>query len=109
MAPPAAGSNASANAPMQSGALAKAIDAAFGSFAAFKTNFSEGAAKCFGSGFEWLIVQPDNGNKLATTSTPNQVGGAGGLCRLEGCCQACFNPNKCRGAAPAGGCRYQAT
>ncbi|KAK9833521.1 hypothetical protein WJX81_000999 [Elliptochloris bilobata] len=67
-----AGSSPSGNAPAQGGALAKAIDAAFGNFTAFKANFSEGATKRFGSGFEWLLVQPDSGNKLVTTSTPNQ-------------------------------------
>ena len=73
MAPPAAGSNATANAPAANGPLAKAIDASFGNFSAFKANFSEGAAKRFGSGFDWLIVENDNGDKLATTSTANQV------------------------------------
>lgn len=51
------------------GALADAIKAGFGSFADFKTNFSNAAATRFGSGWAWLIVQ--NG-KLAVTSTPNQ-------------------------------------
>lgn len=53
-----------------SGALAKAIDSAFGSFDDFKTKFGEAAAGRFGSGWAWLII---NGNgKLAITSTPNQ-------------------------------------
>ncbi|HEY4653519.1 MAG TPA: superoxide dismutase [Cyclobacteriaceae bacterium] len=53
-----------------SGALAKAIASAFGSFDDFKTKFGEAAAGRFGSGWAWLII---NGNgKLAITSTPNQ-------------------------------------
>lgn len=41
----------------------------FGSFDAFKKQFSEAASKIFGSGWEWLVL--DNG-KLALMSTPNQ-------------------------------------
>ncbi len=51
------------------GALADAIKAGFGSFADFKTKFSNAAATRFGSGWAWLIVQD---GKLAVTSTPNQ-------------------------------------
>lgn len=50
-------------------ALAVAIQAAFGSMDDFKKSFNEAAAKRFGSGWAWLIVQ--NG-KLKITSTPNQ-------------------------------------
>lgn len=53
-----------------SGELAAAIDAAFGSFDAFKETFSNAAATRFGSGWAWLGVAPD-GN-LIVTSTPNQ-------------------------------------
>ncbi len=53
-----------------SGALASAIDAAFGSFDAFKEAFSKAAGTRFGSGWAWLYVDGD-GN-LAVTSTPNQ-------------------------------------
>ncbi len=53
-----------------SGALAEAIDSAFGSFDEFKTKFSDAAATRFGSGWAWLIV--DKNKKLAVTSTPNQ-------------------------------------
>jgi superoxide dismutase, Fe-Mn family len=53
-----------------SGDLAAAIDAAFGSFDAFKTQFAQAAATRFGSGWAWLIVGADG--KLAITSTPNQ-------------------------------------
>ncbi|MBO8164630.1 MAG: superoxide dismutase [Brevibacillus sp.] len=52
-----------------SGALADAINAAFGSFDNFKAEFTKAAATRFGSGWAWLVV--DNG-KLAVTSTPNQ-------------------------------------
>jgi Fe-Mn family superoxide dismutase len=53
-----------------SGALATAIDAAFGSFDAFKTQFAQAAATRFGSGWAWLSVGADG--KLFISSTPNQ-------------------------------------
>ena len=52
-----------------SGALAEAINGAFGSFDAFKEQFAKAGATRFGSGWAWLVVQ---GGKLAVTSTPNQ-------------------------------------
>ncbi|NDV41979.1 superoxide dismutase [Flagellimonas sediminis] len=52
------------------GELATAIDAAFGSFDAFKEKFSAAAATRFGSGWAWLCVHP--GGKLDICSTPNQ-------------------------------------
>jgi superoxide dismutase, Fe-Mn family len=52
-----------------SGALAEAIDAAFGSFADFQKTFADAAATRFGSGWAWLVVKD---GKLAVTSTPNQ-------------------------------------
>lgn len=52
------------------GDLAKAIDAAFGSFDALKDEFSKAAATRFGSGWAWLIVKADG--SLAVTSSPNQ-------------------------------------
>jgi superoxide dismutase, Fe-Mn family len=52
------------------GALADAINAAFGSFDEFKTKFAAAAAGRFGSGWAWLIK--DGSGKLAITSTPNQ-------------------------------------
>jgi len=52
------------------GALAEAINSAFGSFAAFKETFSKAAATRFGSGWAWLIKNGE-GN-LEVTSTPNQ-------------------------------------
>jgi len=51
------------------GELADAINAAFGSFEAFKDEFSKAAATRFGSGWAWLIKKD---GKLAVTSTPNQ-------------------------------------
>jgi Fe-Mn family superoxide dismutase len=54
-----------------SGELAKAIDAAFGSFDEFKQKFTASATGRFGSGWAWLVV--DSGQKLAIPdSTPNQ-------------------------------------
>ena len=52
------------------GALADAINAAFGTFDEFKTKFAAAGTTRFGSGWAWLIVGADG--KLAITSTPNQ-------------------------------------
>jgi superoxide dismutase, Fe-Mn family len=51
------------------GALLTAIQEAFGSFADFKTQFTDAAIKTFGSGWAWL-VQDDEG-KLRIMSTSN--------------------------------------
>lgn len=51
------------------GALATAIDEAFGSFEAFQTAFSEAAKTQFGSGWAWLCVKD---GKLEVCATPNQ-------------------------------------
>jgi superoxide dismutase, Fe-Mn family len=51
------------------GALASAIDGAFGSFDTFKEQFSKAAATRFGSGWAWLSV---SGGKLTVESTANQ-------------------------------------
>ena len=53
-----------------SGDLANAINSAFGSFDAFKTQFNDAGAKRFGSGWAWLVM--DNGGKLSVISTANQ-------------------------------------
>lgn len=53
-----------------SGDLADAINDAFGSFEAFKEEFSKAAATRFGSGWAWLCVH--KGGKLEICSTPNQ-------------------------------------
>lgn len=52
------------------GALADAINAAFGNFDEFKTKFAAAATTRFGSGWAWLIK--DSAGKLQITSTPNQ-------------------------------------
>jgi Fe-Mn family superoxide dismutase len=52
------------------GALADAINAAFGNFDEFKTKFNAAGAGRFGSGWAWLIK--DASGKLQVTSTPNQ-------------------------------------
>ena len=50
------------------GALAEAIDKAFGSFAAFKEAFTKSAATNFGSGWTWLVKSADGGVEIANTS-----------------------------------------
>jgi superoxide dismutase, Fe-Mn family len=57
------------NGAKPSGNLAAAIDAAFGSFDAFKEKFNAAGTTRFGSGWAWLIIQE---GKLAVSSTPNQ-------------------------------------
>lgn len=52
-----------------SGDLAAAINAAFGSFDAFKEAFAKAGVGRFGSGWAWLVKKD---GKLAITSTPNQ-------------------------------------
>ncbi len=63
------------------GDLAAAIDAAFGSFDAFKETFAKAGATRFGSGWAWLCVQD---GKLMVCSTPNQdnplMGETAGTC-----------------------------
>jgi Fe-Mn family superoxide dismutase len=51
------------------GALADAINAAFGSFEEFKATFAKAAATRFGSGWAWLCVKD---GKLEVCSTANQ-------------------------------------
>jgi superoxide dismutase, Fe-Mn family len=52
------------------GAVGEGIVSTFGSYDNFKTQFSAAAAKQFGSGWAWLVV--DGNGKLAVTSTANQ-------------------------------------
>ena len=51
------------------GAVAEAIDKAFGSFDAFKEAFTKAAVGRFGSGWAWLVK---SGDGVEITSTPNQ-------------------------------------
>jgi Fe-Mn family superoxide dismutase len=51
------------------GALADAITASFGGFAAFKEKIQTSGATRFGSGWAWLV---GSGSKLEVISTPNQ-------------------------------------
>ena len=51
------------------GDLKAAIDAAFGSFAEFKTKFAAAGTTRFGSGWAWLTMRD---GKLVIESTPNQ-------------------------------------
>ena len=51
------------------GELAGAVDAAFGSFDAFKAELEKAAMGRFGSGWAWLVKK---GNGLAIVSTANQ-------------------------------------
>ena len=51
------------------GDVASGIDAAFGSFDAFKEKFAAAGMTRFGSGWAWLV---DNGGKFEITSTANQ-------------------------------------
>ncbi len=52
------------------GAVAEAINKAFGSFDQFKEKFTQAALTRFGSGWAWLVV--DQNGSLEVTSTPNQ-------------------------------------
>jgi Fe-Mn family superoxide dismutase len=52
------------------GALAAAIDSAFGGLAAFKEQFQKAGLGRFGSGWAWLVR--DKAGKIAIESTPNQ-------------------------------------
>lgn len=64
------------------GDLADAIDAAFGSFDAFKEEFAKAGATRFGSGWAWLGVKSDG--TLGVCSTANQdnplMGEGAGVC-----------------------------
>jgi len=51
------------------GAIADAINAAFGGFDKFKDEFKKAAVGRFGSGWAWVV---DNGGKIAIESSPNQ-------------------------------------
>ncbi len=51
------------------GALAQAIDSAFGSFSDFQAKLKEAGVNQFGSGWSWLVK---DGSSLAVLGTPNQ-------------------------------------
>lgn len=53
-----------------SGALAEAINSAFGSFDKFKEEFAKAATTRFGSGWAWLVRVEDGSVRIL--STPNQ-------------------------------------
>jgi superoxide dismutase, Fe-Mn family len=55
---------------LPTGKLADAINTTFGSFASFKTAFSDAAKNRFGSGWAWLYISKRK--QLLITSTPNQ-------------------------------------
>lgn len=61
--------NKDAQANNPTGKIAEAITSSFGSLEEFKKQFNEAAAKRFGSGWAWLVVE---NKKLKITSTPNQ-------------------------------------
>ncbi len=59
------------------GELAQSIDEKFGSVATFKEKFSAAAIGVFGSGWTWLVAEPDGSLAIRTTSnaqTPLTVG-----------------------------------
>ncbi len=51
-----------------SGALAEAINKAFGSFAEFKEKFNTSGANNFGSGWTWLVKNGDGSVEIVNTS-----------------------------------------
>ncbi len=55
---------------LPTGELLQAIEKNFGSFDAFKDQFSKAAATRFGSGWAWLVKQNDG--SLVVSTTPNQ-------------------------------------
>lgn len=64
------------------GAIAGAIDKAFGSFADFKTKFSEAAIGQFGSGWAWLVKNADGGLAIEATGNADTPFAAGKTCVL---------------------------
>lgn len=50
------------------GKLAAAINQAFGSFTAFREQFSDAAVKNFGAGWTWLVKRPDGSLAIVNTS-----------------------------------------
>ncbi len=58
----------SPNGGAPTGALAAAIDTAFGSFDNFKAEFTKAAATNFGSGWTWLVKNADGSLAIASTT-----------------------------------------
>ena len=50
--------------------LGAAMDKHFGNYAAFQTQFTKAATSVFGSGWAWLVLNPDG--SLKVLATPNQ-------------------------------------
>lgn len=63
--------NHSCDTPQPVGGLAAAINDRFGDFESFQACFNEAAAKLFGSGWTWLVVENRTGN-LSVETTANQ-------------------------------------
>ncbi|MFB6246404.1 MAG: superoxide dismutase [Candidatus Pacearchaeota archaeon] len=54
------------------GEILQAIKDTFGSLEDFQEKFKNTALGIFGSGWAWLVVNPQNGNALEIVKTPNQ-------------------------------------
>jgi Fe-Mn family superoxide dismutase len=74
MAPKAGGS--------PTGALAAAIDRAYGGLATFQQKFNEAAVGQFGSGWAWLVKTDDGGVAIETTGNADTPFAAGKTCLL---------------------------
>jgi Fe-Mn family superoxide dismutase len=64
------------------GAIAAAIDRAFGSFGDFQKKFNEAAVGQFGSGWAWLVKTDDGGVAIETTGNADTPFAAGKTCIL---------------------------
>ena len=64
------------------GAIAGAIDQAFGDFKSFKEKFSKAAATQFGSGWAWLVKTADGGLAIEQTANADTPMATGKTCLL---------------------------